>query len=357
MNVKPIPLSKSNHLDHPRAVLATLKDMYGSVDLAEQTYSQEFERRFAETSGTVFAVAMKSSSDAVSVIFHSLALEAGSEVICPPYCPMEVIKATLDLGLCPVFADIDPRTYALDLHDVTKKISDRTRALFLVHHFGIPADGERFSQLCREQEIFLVEMGAGGLGASFNDRPIGTFGTAAILSFHPRKLYAMGDGGMLLTDNDAISGKAQISERATQKGSRMSDLEAALGLWALEHLQEGIETRSKLARRYDEAFDSQYEISTLSKSLRASWNHHSYSVRIGGGQRDQVLETLTSQGIEGSIGPHPLHLHPYLEARLRPERLPQTEQIFAETLLLPMFTELTRREQEKVIQVVTRALL
>ena len=366
-----IALSRPDHPDNSDALLATLREILTSGRWTQGEYGTVFERRVAEVCGSIYAVATNSGTSALEGICAASKLKPEDEVICPSYTFIATINAILSCGATPVFADIHPKTFNLDLENVKTKLTDKTRAVMLVHQFGIPADGHAFAALCREHDLILIEDGACGLGSKYDGRSVGTFGLGGILSFHPRKVLSTGEGGMVLTDREELAvwvravgnhGRKRETGQAEMIGHnyRMTEFQAALGLWALDRLTEGIERRVAIARRYDRALEGIRGLSLILEPARGEWNRQSYPIRISStlvpGGRDRVTNELRKKEIETSPGPLPAHIHPYIVALLHPPRLPHTESAFEDTLLLPMYAALREDEQEFVIQSVKEAL-
>jgi perosamine synthetase len=363
-----IPLSRPDHPGDPEALLATLREIVMSGRWTEGEYATSFERRVAEVCGSVYAVATNSGTSALESICAAIGLGTDSEVICPSYTFIATVNAVMTCGATPVFADIGPKTYNLDLNDVAAKVTKKTKAVVLVHQYGIPADGKAFLSFCRERNLVLIEDGACGLGSKYDGRSLGTFGLAGLLSFHPRKVVSTGEGGMVLTDQEEIAVRSRVfgnHGRSREAGGpatmvghnyRMSEFQAALGLWAIDRLPEAVSRRKAAAKRYDDAIRTIDGIQTILEPGRGEWNRQSYPIRIKGQRRDRVAEELQKRGIETNPGPLPAHIHPYIVASLHPPRLSETEAAYDETLLLPMYAALSESDQEEVIRSIQDAV-
>lgn len=366
MRPRNVPLARPDHPEDPAALLETLRTIILSGRWTEGEYAASFERRVAEICGTVYAIATNSGTSAQELILAALGLEPGSEVICPSYTFIATVNAILSRGSTPVFADIERETFNLDLADVERRLTRKTRALVLVHQFGIPSDGYRFVDFCKTHNLILIEDGACGLGSKFKEKSIGTFASAGLLSFHPRKVLSTGEGGMVVTDEEALSKRSRsIGNHGREKGKpaqevghnfRMSEFQAALGLWALDRLPEAISRRVAISNRYDEALGPKAAARVVQPRHGALWNRQSYPVRVPGDKREIIANSLRKEGIETSPGPYPAHLHKYIEHMLHPPRLPETEAAYQETLLLPMYAALTPDDQAHVIDTLLRSL-
>jgi perosamine synthetase len=363
-----VPLSRPDHPDDPSALLATLREIVLSGRWVEGEYATAFEQRVAEECGSIYAIATNSGTSALELICEAAGIGPNDEVICPSYTFVATINAVLAGGARPVFADIDPGTYNLDLRDVERKITPRTKGIVLVHQFGIPADGRAFAELAERNDLVLIEDAACGLGSKYGEKPVGTFSLAGLLSFHPRKVLSTGEGGMILTDDERLAhharslgnhGRAMPGRGPSERvghNFRMSEFQAALGLWALDRLAEGVRRRVSISRRYEEAIGPLEGVSLVREPAGAVWNRQSYPVRIRGERRELIAEALHREGIETSPGPFPAHLHPYIDHMIHPPRLPETERAHGDTLLLPMYAALTEEAQEHVIVSLRAAL-
>jgi dTDP-4-amino-4,6-dideoxygalactose transaminase len=364
--VTQIPLSRPDHPDDPAAILSTLREIVLSGRWTQGEFALAFERRVAEMCGSIFAVATNSGASALDTVCAMAGFGPGMEVITTSYTFISTVNAILATGATPMFVDIDPKTYNLDLRDVQERFTPQTKAILLVHQFGIPSDSVSFAQLCKQRGAAFIEDAACGLGSKYNGKAIGSFGLAGLLSFHPRKVLSTGEGGMILTDDESLAVRCRTfgnhgrphGKPAETVGHnfRMSEFQAALGLWALDRVKEAIERRIVLSHRYDDVLRSIPGVTIIYEGGRAEWNRQSYPIRVVGQRRNIVAEALQKEGIETSPGPLPAHMHPYINARLRPPRLPETEAAYEETLLLPMYAALTFAEQDFVIEKLTNAL-
>ncbi|MFH1018010.1 MAG: DegT/DnrJ/EryC1/StrS family aminotransferase [Pseudomonadota bacterium] len=357
---KSVPLSRPDHPDDPAALLNTLREIVLSGRWTEGEYAKSFEQHVAEDCGSIYAVAANSGTSALEMICEAAEFGEDDEIICPSYTFIATVNAVLGTGAKPVFADIDPLTFNLDLNDVERKLSPKTKGVVLVHQFGIPSDGRMFQEFCKAHHLVLIEDAACGLGSKVRGKCVGTFGLAGLLSFHPRKVLSTGEGGMILTDDEALATRARsIGNHGRSEGAgrtpvrvghnyRMSEFQAALGLWALDHVAEAVARRVAAAHRYEQALRDVKQTTLIHEPSGTEWNRQSYPVRVPGEVRNLIMEALQKDGIETSPGPLPANLHPFIEHMLHPPRLPETERAHAETILLPMYAAITAEDQERV---------
>ena len=162
----------------------------------------EFEQKFAEYTGAKYAVAVSNCTTALHLSMIVAGVGQGDEVICPSMSYIATANSIKYVGAIPVFAEIDPANYNLDVHDVAKKITPRTRAILLVHQIGMPADIDAFRTLADKHGLQLIEDAACAVGSSYKGKKIGSHSSLVCFSFHPRKVISTGDGGMITTDNE-----------------------------------------------------------------------------------------------------------------------------------------------------------
>jgi dTDP-4-amino-4,6-dideoxygalactose transaminase len=335
---------------------------------------EEFERRFAEAVEAREAVAVSSGTAALFLALHAHGIGPGDEVIVPSLSFIATANCVTHTGARPVFADVDPDTYNLDPESAAAAITPRTRALMPVHQLGLPADLDALEALADRHGLLLVEDAACAVGSRLRDRPIGASGHACCFSFHARKLLVTGEGGMITTGDPELAGRLRrlrhqgmsvsdlerhrakrvITERYDEIGYnfRMSDLHAAVGIAQLAKLEPFVARRRALAARYDAAFADLDELQLPSIPLRARPNYQSYIARLPGAsrkQRDRVLDALLERGVATRRGLMAAHREaPYRDAA--PDgSLPHSEAADAQTLILPIFHELSQDDQDYVI--------
>ena len=287
---------------------------------------------------------------------------------------MATVNAVLLSGAAPIFADIDPRTWNLDPADAEARITPRTRAVLLVDQIGMPADLDAFQELCRRRDLLLVEDAATALGARYKGRPAGGAGVPACFSFHPRKIIATGEGGMLVTDDAEQAERARILRstgasvsdlvRHKAKGAilqeyleagfnyRLTDMQEAMGLVQLVRLSEILRQRREQAAFYSDALAEADEVEPpfVPSWAEPAWS--SYCVRLRPGsvlEAAAVVKRLAEQGISCRHGIQPLHLEPVFRETMAGLSLPHSEAAARETLFLPIFPGLGEGAQARVV--------
>ncbi len=304
------------------------------------------EEEIATCAGVKFGIGVNSGSDALTLALRALGIGPGDEVITTPFTYIAPAESIHQMGARLVFADIDPRTFNLDPAKVAKKITPRTKAIIPVHLFGQAAPMNELMTLAVPRRIHVVEDCAQAIGAACHDRPVGSFGRLGCFSFYPTKnLGADGDGGMLVTNDEALAGKLRmlrvhgIERRYFHDlhgyNSRLDELQAAILRVKLPRLKQWNERRTEIAARYD------------------AGNNHVYHVyAMLASRRDELQEFLAGRGVPTIIYyPLPLHLQKvYSDLGHRLGDFPIAEAVSKSILPLPIYPELTNDQVDYVIE-------
>ncbi len=279
--------------------------------LAEGKVARELENQFARYVGTKFAIVTTNGTTALSVALEAMNIQPGDEVITTPFTFIASANAITMLGAIPIFVDVDPDTYNIDPHLIEKAITNKTKAIMPVHIFGMPCDMKHIMEIAEKHGLLVLEDAAQAHGAKIEGRPAGSFGHAAAFSFYATKNMMTGEGGMIVTNDEAIYERANMIKnhgRGKQGGYshfrvgynyRMMDLVAALGLVQLERLPKAIETRRKNAKRYDEFFLQTDIVRPQSEPKGFESCYHVYAPRLYSKNitRDQLIERLKERGV------------------------------------------------------------
>lgn len=327
----------------------------------------EFEREFALYVGTEFAVGLNSGTDALHLALRALDIGPGDEVVTTPFTFAATTEAIGMVGARPVFADIDPRTYALDPQAAEAAITPRTKAILPVHLYGLPADAGALAALARRKGLALVEDCAQSAGAKFEGRMTGSFGQIGCFSFFPSKnLGAYGDGGMLVTPDPAIAKRVRSlrAHGAAKKyhheelgvNSRLDEIQAAILRVKLTRLEGWNRARRAIARQYNGILDGVAGVDLPVEPVGRECVYHQYTVAVD--DRDGCRAEMKARGIETMVYyPVPLHLQAVAKD-LRMERgaFPVAEAAAESVLSLPMFPELRPDEVDRVAAALTAAV-
>lgn len=231
---------------------------------SEGPFIKRFEQAMAQAAGRRHGVAVTNGSVALDIAVHALGLEAGAEVIIPTFTIISCASAVVRAGLVPVGVDCDPATWNMTVEGVEAAITPRTRAIMLVHIYGLPVDLEPILALARKHGLKVIEDAAEMHGQSYRGAPCGSFGDISTFSFYPNKHVTTGEGGMILTDDDGLADRLrglrnlcfQPQQRFVHEelgwNARMTNLQAALGVAQVERLPRTVELKRRIGRLYDE---------------------------------------------------------------------------------------------------------
>ena len=347
-----------------RAVLRALEagDLVGNGRLGKQ-----FQQRLAEHLGVRHALFTPSCTAAFSLAMLGLGMRPGDEVILPSFSFVSIANAILAMGGTPLFADIDPVTFNLDPMAAARVRTPRTRFVVPVHYAGMACDLDRF----RDLGLTVLEDAAQGLGALWKGRPLGTLGTAGIYSFHATKHFTTGEGGLLVTDDDALAARLEIMhEKGTNRAAFLrgevdkytwvsegasfvqSDLQAALGMAQLDRLPEIVARRKALAARFLSELKGIPGLTLPQVPEGCDPNWHIFACLVEPSRRDAFLKAVKDQGVDATTHFEPLHTSPYWRGRGGRESLPVTERVAASIVRLPLYPQLTEEEAGRVVAAV-----
>lgn len=341
----------------------------------------EFEQAFANYSQTQACVACNSGTDALYLALRALGITTGDEVITTPFTFIATAEVISAVGATPVFVDIDPNTFNLDLAKIQAQITPRTKAILPVHLFGHAMDMTQLMAMAEAHQLWVIEDCAQATGAEWQHQKVGSFGHIGCFSFFPTKnLGACGDGGAITTNDLALAnkfrqlrdhGQGQKRYYYEQLGvnSRLDALQAAILLIKLKYLDQWNSQRAAIASQY-QARLAPIPHMILPQTLPGEtsvWNQ--YTVRLiapegmdsthePGEFRDQVRQQLQALGVASMVYyPIPLHRQPVYDGLgYQVGQLPVAEQVSHQVLSLPMFPELSHDEQEQVILALKEAL-
>lgn len=321
---------------------------------------KKFEKEFAYLIGAAHCVGVGNGTDALFIALKGLGIGQGDEVIVPANTFIATAEAVSAGGASVVFADCEEKFYCLDISDVKKKITAKTKAVIAVHLYGQPANMDELSLLCRKHKLFLIEDTAQAHLAKYKEKTVGTIGDVGCFSFYPGKnLGAYGDAGAIVTDDEKIAFKCRLlaNHGRIEKydhliegyNSRLDSLQAAILSVKLKYLKKWNKKRRCLAQKYNELLKG-LPIVCPEEFSGASCVYHLYVIRCK--ERDQLRDFLKSNGIETGIH-YPVAL-PFLKAydRLaaRPESFPVSFRLQNEILSLPLYPELTEQEIRRIVQ-------
>lgn len=347
-------------------------DVLRSGRLALGPKSAEFEELISEYVGVNHAVAVSSGTAALHLIVKALGLGRRDEVLVPSFTFAASVNAILYEGATPVFVDIEPETYNLDLEDMERKITPRSKAIMAVDVFGHPVEWDEILEIAGRHGLKVIDDSCEALGAEYKGRKLGQFGDAAAFAFYPNKQITTGEGGIIATNNEKVARLARSlrNQGRGEMGSwlehellgynyRLDEMSAALGISQLQRIEKFLAKRERVAKAYTEGlrgFDW-VRPPVVKPHVRMSW--FVYVVTLAEGiERDAVMRALVAQGIPARGYFSPAHLQPYIREQFgfRAGELPVTESVARRTLAVPFHNNLSESEVEEVIAALAEAI-
>lgn len=334
---------------------------------------EEFEKAVAEYCGARYGVAVSSGTAALHIACLAAGLGSGDEVITSPITFAASANCALYCGAKPVFADICPDTYNINPIEIEQKITNRTKALIPVHYTGQPCQMEEIHKIARKHDLLVIEDAAHALGSRYRGQRIGGLSDMTCFSFHPVKHITTAEGGMVLTNDQALyeSLKRYRTHGITREehllhqnpGSwyyeqlelgfnyRLSDLQSALGISQLKKLPQFIKRRKEIAAYYKEAFALVPEVITPYQRTECDNSYHLYVIQVPAEKRATLFEKLRGDGIGVNVHYIPVYQHPYYQENgYRQVVCPCAESLYEGMISLPMHPMLTQEEQDYVIE-------
>lgn len=348
-------------------IKADIEKILQSGMLTLHIFTKEFENQFAKLCNVKNSIAVNSGTSALEISLRALNVKASDEVLVPTNTFTATAATVIFAGAKLKLTDINPETLCLDLDNVQKNVTSKTKAVIAVHIGGlICPEIEEIREFCRERKIFLVEDAAHAHGSKINQKTAGSLGDSGCFSFYPTKVMTTGEGGMITTNSDEIAEKARIlrdqgkenfnSSIVVELGYnwRMPEISAAIGLAQIKRLPEIIEKRNMIARYYDEALKDIEGIKTSVTPPNILNNYYKYVVFLEDGlDREKVKDKLRAEGVKcsGEVYWPPLHLQPIYKKLLGTKEgdFPYAEDACKRMLCLPLYAQMTIEDAKYVV--------
>lgn len=317
-----------------------------------------FEAELASYCQTEHAVGVASGTDALELALQVCGIGAGDEVITSSFTFAATIEAIYLVGARPVFCDIDPRTFNIDVSKIPECVTDRTKAILAVDLYGQAAEMDAICEIARGRGLKVIEDAAQAIGATYKGKPAGGLGDIGVFSFYPSKnLGACGDAGALLTNDDEICDRLKLLRDHGSRGgyihetlgknSRLDELQAAVLRVKLRHLDAWVQARQSRAARYDELLGDS-SVQTPYVAPESDHNFYLYTIRTQ--RREELKEFLAARRIASVVYyPVPMHLQAaFSQGGLGPGDLPEAERASQDVLSLPCAPELSSEQIDRV---------
>lgn len=355
-----------------------LKDPIFSGWITQGPKVKEMEELFASRHKVKHALAVSNCTTALHLALVALGIGEGDEVLVPAFTWVSTANAVMYCKATPVFVDIDPITFNIDIDSIAAKITDRTKAIIPVHLFGLCADVDAIKRIAPKLKI--VEDGACAAGAALNGKPAGSLGDIGCFSFHPRKSVTTGEGGMLTTNDDLLAEKlnmlrnhgASISEEQRHKGPkpyilpefemvgynyRMTDLQGALGVVQLKKLDKFIDERESWANYYHKELSKISWLRTPQYPANFKHGWQSYVLFVDETKspikRNDLMEYLQQKGISTRPGTHAVHMLGFYKNtfNIQPMDYPGAYAANEYSMSIPLHNKMVKEDYEYIVEI------
>jgi len=341
---------------------------------SEGPFIKEFEQKFAERVERKHGIAVTNGTAALDVAVEALGIGHGDEVILPAFTIISCITQIIRSGAKPVLVDSDPETWNMDVTQIEAKITPQTKAIMIVHIYGLPVDIGPVLDIARRHGLKVIEDAAQMHGQTYKGKPCGSFGDISTFSFYPNKHITTGEGGMVVTNNDQVSEdcrslrnlcfqpeKRFVHERLGWN-LRMTNLQAALGLAQLEQLDSFVQRKRYMGTRYNELFADLKSVQLpLAKTGYAENIYWVYGLLLDddlGIDAEEIMRRLSEKGIGSRPFFCPMHMQPVLQRMgwFKGECYPVSERLYRQGFYIPSGMALTESQVEESAKVVREVL-
>lgn len=345
-----------------KEILEIIDDVLSRGDLILRKDVEDFEKNIASFVGTKYAIGLNSGTDALFFALKSAGIKPGDEVITVAHTFVASVSVIVHCGAKPVLIDVG-EDFTIDTGKIEEAVTSRTKAIIPVHLNGRVCDMKKLMEVAEKYNLIIIEDAAQALGAKFDGKMAGSFGLAGAFSLYPFKaLGAFGDGGILVTNDDALAREVRLLRDHGQKtktelvcfgwNSRLDNVQAAILNLKLKYLPEWIQRRREIANLYFNGLSSISEIELPPQSDERHFDiYQNYVLRVS--RRDELAAYLKERGVETLIK-DPIALHHQTFLGLSSFNLPYTEQLAKKVISLPIYPEIANEQVEYVIDSVKK---
>jgi len=367
--MKKIPLIKPYITEEVKAKVCEVLD---SGYLTEGPVTKEFEETIRSYIGCTYVLALCNCTVGLEIGLRAAGIGPGDEVIVPDYTYPATADVVRIVGAKIVIVDVDPETMLIDYDAVEQAITQHTKAVIPVSLFGNPLDYDLLRRIKEKYDISIIEDAACSLGARFRDIHVGNLSDISVFSLHPRKFITTGEGGVVTTNNRKWAewmlsykhfGMGIHDSRLTTSFNRigtnykLSNIQAALGLVQMGHIEELLSRRRELSERYYRLLTNTPKISFPKATVKGTHSWQSCCIFVE--NRDQIMEKLKERNIETQIGTYSLHMHNAFRENPMCHILGDmsgSRYAFYHCLTLPLYHEMTKEEQDYVVRELLEAV-
>ncbi|HUY62286.1 MAG TPA: DegT/DnrJ/EryC1/StrS family aminotransferase [Candidatus Paceibacterota bacterium] len=343
-----------------KKALAYVRRCFAVNWFSQGMFNRRLEEAFAKRFGSRYATSCSNGSIALWLALKACSIGAGDEVIVPTFTFSATTTAVIHAGAIPVFVDSEPRSYALDPDAVERAVTKKTKAIIVVHLYGLAADMGTLMRIARKHHLRVIEDAAEGLGGSYKGKALGTIGDIGCFSFFANKVLTTGEGGMCVTNSKRLYERLILfKNHGTAAGhvywsdvvgfnGRMTNLQAAIGLSQLEDFDRNLRHRYEVFERYARNLADTPGIITLPYEKR-TYSPWMFTLRIPSAKKGTICEELKRRGIEARPAFYPCHSMPVFRRYVRKgQRFPIASSHSREMINLPTYPDLSKRDIDAV---------
>jgi dTDP-4-amino-4,6-dideoxygalactose transaminase len=371
MSDKFIPLMSPDIQDSD---IQAVTEVLRSGMLVQGVFVEKLEKTLASYLNVKHAIAVSNGTASLHIALMALGISHGDEVIVPAFSYIATANVVELVGATPVFVDVSRVSFNIDVKQIEKKITDKTKCIIPVHEFGLACDIDEVMRIAKKNNLKVIEDAACALGATYKGQYAGTFGNAGSFSFHPRKAITGGEGGLLITNDDSLAQKFRILRNhgiSMQNGKmefvaagfnyRLTDFQAAMILSQFKRFEQILTYRNHLANVYLQELKLTKNITlpTTPEDKQHTWQ--SFHLLLGDNiSRDQVIERLKEAGIGTNYGAQCIPYQHYFQEKYQLDcrkLFSNAMKAFQQGLVLPLFQELTEDDIRKVSSTVKKILI
>ncbi|KKH47213.1 DegT/DnrJ/EryC1/StrS aminotransferase family protein [Methanosarcina sp. 1.H.A.2.2] len=341
---------------------------------SEGPFVKEFEEKFSAKVGRKYGIAVCNGSAALDVAVAALGLKEGDEVIIPTFTIISCANAIIRAGAIPVLIDSDPYTWNMDVNQIESRITPKTRAIMVVHIYGLPVDMDPVMRIAKKYGLKIIEDAAEAHGQTYKRKPCGSFGDISVFSFYPNKHVTTGEGGMVVTDNEELAERCrslrnlcfQANRRFVHEemgwNFRMTNLQAAIGLAQLERLDEFVIKKRNMGKYYTQKLKDIESIQLpLEKTSYADNIYWVYGIVLNDQlnfDADKMMKHLAAKNIGTRPFFYPMHEQPVFHKMglFVNESYPVAEIISRKGFYVPSGLTLTEAQMDEVVKVIKEEL-
>ncbi|PJC30177.1 glutamine--scyllo-inositol aminotransferase [Candidatus Roizmanbacteria bacterium CG_4_9_14_0_2_um_filter_39_13] len=345
--------------------LSEIRQVFKSGILTRGPKVEQFETLVGKFVGAKYALATTSATTALHLALAALGIGPGDEVLVPDYTFPATANVVVQLGAIPVLVDIDLDTFTIDLKDLEKKITKRSKAIMPVHAFGLSADMNPVNVLAKKHHLFVVEDAACALGTTYYGKRCGNLSDIGCFSFHPRKAITTGEGGMITTNSKRLADQMSLLRNhgglrkngrftflAAGYNYRLSDIQAAVGVAQMHKLPDILRKRTKRAQ---DLYTALKDIDGISLPNIPPWKGHvfqSFVILLDMKyNRDTVIENMKKKNIETTLGTYALHDQPFFMKQYgyKASDLKKSHYVYKHALTLPLYAQMTKQDINRIV--------